>query len=103
MGKLPPFIASILQKRTDPNKDDFNHAKLKNWYKWKQLQRKAFKRDKFLCQRCKKDFKSEKQKLTIDHVIKASDDKTKWFDLDNLRTLCKECHRHINAVNDQNA
>jgi hypothetical protein len=54
-----------------------------NWRK------SVFERDNYTCQICY----TRGGKLEADHIIPYIADKSKALDLDNGRTLCKECHR----------
>lgn len=57
---------------------------------WLMLRRKTFKRDSFICQRCKIMFSENGLMLQAHHVKPRSEGgKTK---LSNLITLCNPCH-----------
>ncbi|GAG28086.1 unnamed protein product, partial [marine sediment metagenome] len=56
---------------------------------------KCLKRDRFVCQSCKKRFKQEL--LTAHHIL--SRENGGMGDLDNLITLCKKCHDDIEPLN----
>lgn len=70
----------------------FEHYRGPNW----MLQRsRARKRDKNICQICGKTEKDEGKKLTVHHVVPFrffSNDYKKANDLENLITICSECH-----------
>ncbi len=57
---------------------------------WRFVRKDVLRRDNYRCSICRKRFR--KNELDIDHIIpvRMSGD---LFDKDNLRTLCKECHR----------
>lgn len=52
------------------------------------IQKKIFKRDNYTCQLCKK----RGGFLQVDHIESWSENPELRFDMDNCRTLCKECH-----------
>ena len=55
----------------------------------KGMRDNCLKRDNYICRHCNKHFKSSK--LDGDHIIPAAIGGNEW-DLDNMQTLCKECH-----------
>ena len=61
---------------------------------WRWVRKDVLRRDKFKCSICNKRFR--KALLDVDHIIPIHMDKQKTqnpFNKDNLRTLCKECHK----------
>lgn len=57
---------------------------------WYWVRKDILKRDKYICSICRTRFK--KELLDVDHIIPifmGGDP----FDKQNLRTLCKECHK----------
>jgi len=65
--------------------DEFNRNN--SWY---FVRKDVLKRDRYTCRICKKRFR--KKDLDVDHIIPVRFFK-KVYDKDNLRTLCKECHK----------
>lgn len=65
--------------------DEFNRNN--TWY---FVRMDVLRRDKFRCSICNKRF--NKRYLEVDHTIPV---RMGWkiFDKNNLRTLCKECHK----------
>jgi len=61
-----------------------------NKYNWNWVRDRIIRRDNFQCQICKK--KGEYLDLEVDH-IKAVRFNGNYFDNNNLRTVCKDCHR----------
>lgn len=57
---------------------------------WRFVRRDVLHRDNYRCSICKKRFR--KGGLDIDHIIPVRMNGD-LFDKNNLRTLCKECHR----------
>lgn len=72
---------------------------------WKQLRKQVKKRDNYECQECKRNGRvqidtndySEKAKrkkimLVVDHIKELEDYPELALDIDNLETLCVNCH-----------
>ena len=57
--------------------------------RWQAVRRRVFARDGWRCVLC-----GRRSALECDHVrpIEQSGD---WFDLENLRTLCRSCHIQV--------
>lgn len=66
----------------------------RKWYstaQWERLRQATFLRDRYQCQRCKR-LEGNTSKLICDHVTPHRGDQSKFFNPDNLTTLCKPCH-----------
>lgn len=60
---------------------------------WRKLRREAMKRDHYECVWCAKEGKvSTNQVLEVDHIKELEYYPEYALDIDNLRTLCKDCH-----------
>ncbi|MCQ9215026.1 HNH endonuclease [Streptococcus sp. O1] len=62
---------------------------------WRYLRQQALERDHFECQWCKSEGKVTTELdsvLEVDHIQELEYYPEKALELDNLRTLCKECH-----------
>ena len=57
---------------------------------WYYVRMDVLRRDKYKCSICEKRFR--KTQLDVDHIIPVKMG-GKLFDKDNLRTLCRECHK----------
>ena len=55
----------------------------------KRLRLEVYKRDNFKCQVCSKNISKD---FVAHHLDGFADNKDKRFDMDNLITLCKDCH-----------
>ncbi|MGM0183475.1 hypothetical protein IGK74_002441 [Enterococcus sp. AZ150] len=63
--------------------------------KWKHLRKKCLERDNYECQWCRANGKLTTQYdsiLEIDHIKELEFYPELALDIDNLRTLCKDCH-----------
>lgn len=56
-------------------------------YRWRAVRRAALDRDAWRCRRC-----GRAGVLEVDHVIPVQDGGAP-YDLDNLQSLCRRCHR----------
>ena len=65
--------------------DEFNRNN--SWY---FVRKDVLLRDHYRCSICKRRFR--KVELDVDHIIPVQMG-GQLFDKENLRTLCKECHR----------
>lgn len=62
---------------------------------WRRLRRKALERDHYECQWCAMQGKvstANDTVLEVDHIKELKDYPELALDINNLRTLCKECH-----------
>jgi len=59
---------------------------------WLSLRKRVFRRDKFMCQRCKSFFGENGISLQAHHIIPRPHGRTI---IDNLVTLCNKCHDYI--------
>jgi 5-methylcytosine-specific restriction protein A len=55
--------------------------------RWRRVRFLAKRRDNFACVRC-----GSRARLEVHHVKRVKDAPERAFDLDNLQTLCRECH-----------
>ena len=69
-------------------------AKRRNYktVKWQKLRLTALKRDKYLCQNCRRYGISEL--ATVVHHLDPDDDE-RFLDLKNLISLCASCHGKV--------
>lgn len=93
-GKLPDHVYAGLLKF---HEDRFqNLARGERHYKWKGgvswgfLRRMACERDDYTCQECGH---REPAIMEVDHIKRKADYPELAKDLDNLMTLCPNCHR----------
>lgn len=67
-----------------------NHH-LRHCIEYREWRLSVFRRDKFICQECKRSWKWIV--LNADHILPFSKYPEHRFELSNWRTLCVECHR----------
>lgn len=59
---------------------------------WRQLRLEAMSRDHFECVWCRDEGRVTADNLEVDHIKELEYYPEFALDIDNLRTLCKECH-----------
>jgi len=72
--------------------DEFNRNN--SWY-W--VRKYILRRDRYRCSICKQRFR--KAYLDVDHIIPVRMG-GKLFEKENLRTLCKDCHKRKSKLDD---
>lgn len=63
-----------------------------NSSEWRSLRTQALERDHYECVWCREEGKVTTENLEVDHIKELEFYPEFALDLDNLRTLCKECH-----------
>lgn len=74
--------------------------------KWQKIRRLALERDNHECQRCaklgrvhvdsiKKEGERKSIELNVHHIKELEDYPELAYELDNVTTLCLDCHNHI--------
>lgn len=58
---------------------------------WVRIREEAMRRDHYECQWCAKKGKVVRA-TTVHHIMPADDYPSKAYDLDNLVSLCRDCH-----------
>ncbi|HEL0000868.1 HNH endonuclease [Streptococcus equi subsp. zooepidemicus] len=59
---------------------------------WRKLRQEAIKRDNNECVWCRERGRLTTTNLEVDHIKEVQYYPELALDIDNLRTLCKECH-----------
>ena len=59
---------------------------------WRELRKLALERDHYECVWCRYEGRVTMDNLEVDHIKELEFYPEFALDLDNLRTLCKECH-----------
>lgn len=70
-------------------------AKFYGSSEWRRLRQQCLERDHYECQWCKQEGKLTTQYdsiLEVDHIKELEYYPQHALDIDNLRTLCKDCH-----------
>lgn len=82
-----------IKKRTEPRYKKRNRKKIGRkrycelYCKWVSS---VLKRDKYKCMQCGKT-----EDLIAHHIIRWEDDENKRFELENGKTLCRNCHSRL--------
>ncbi|PTK63367.1 endonuclease [Staphylococcus haemolyticus] len=70
---------------------EFYHSK-----EWRNKRKQVLLRDKYLCQSClRKGYVNpvkKGQRFYVHHIVELKDDWEKRLDMNNLETVCAECH-----------
>lgn len=70
---------------------EFYHSK-----EWRNKRKQVLLRDKYLCQSCLAkgivNPVKKGQRFYVHHIIELKDDWSKRLDMDNLQTVCSQCH-----------
>lgn len=77
----------------------------RKWYKtakWERLRQSTFLRDLYTCQMkgCGR-IEGNTSKLICDHIDPHRGDERKFFDPNNLQTLCLHCHNALKQKEEQ--
>jgi len=75
--------------KTQPYKKSRRFWVIRNWKKWNNRRLIVFARDDYTCQMCGL---KDPMIMQVDHIIEKSIDPTLSNSLDNLQTLCPNCH-----------
>jgi len=69
--------------------------------KWWQIRRKALERDNYTCQNCGKTADDLERNPDVHHVerVRSFDRLQQAHTLENVITLCRSCHRNVEAGN----
>lgn len=59
---------------------------------WRRVRMQALKRDRFQCVWCREEGKLVTKRLEVDHIKELEQYPELAYELDNLRTLCRDCH-----------
>ncbi|CAM2773662.1 HNH endonuclease [Fructilactobacillus fructivorans] len=75
------------------NEDKSNQYKFYRTRNWVHLRQQTLERDHYVCQYCKAIEKLTTNAKTVDHIVPIEFDDSKKSNLDNLATICRNCHR----------
>ncbi len=102
MKTLKPLLSSSSRLTTLSRSDRRKIEPGREWYntnEWKRLRLKVFDRDLYTCQYVdKKTFKKcgklegNTSKLIAHHRKSHKGNRELFFDIENLMTVCKDCH-----------
>lgn len=62
------------------------------------MREQALIRDMYLCQQCLKDGIVNDKQLIVHHKIEVKEDWGKRLELENLETVCTQCHNKIHKT-----
>lgn len=70
-----------------------HHEAIKNSPEWKAARVECLERDGYACVWC-----GSEDQLEVDHIEELAENPELATDLDNLRTLCRDCHEKRTAA-----
>ncbi|WP_069649649.1 HNH endonuclease [Caloranaerobacter ferrireducens] len=85
------YYDKYIRNVRDKKYTEFYHSK-----EWEKTRRLVLSRDKGLCQHCLKENKIVFADV-VHHIVELKQDWSKRLELDNLISLCHECHNKIHS------
>ena len=86
------------QRNAHKNKKISSDSKI-NSSKWRKTREQAIIRDNGVCILCLKKYNRIHSKgLEVHHIVKRIDDPSLMYNLDNLVTVCRECHEELEKL-----
>ena len=96
--------AQVDQDRADYfkeyDKDRPDYHKVYKTKQWLVVRKRVLNRDNYLCRVCL-DKGSLSEGVTVHHIIPLEDDRSKTYEIDNLISLCNQCHKKIHRYYDK--
>lgn len=84
-----------MDPRLKENKDFYTSPK------WRRVRQAILRRDKFICQRCKR-FGRVRAATEVHHIEYLEDNPSRAYDPTNLVSLCHACHNHFHFEKSKN-
>ena len=85
-------------RNTHKNKKIHSSSKISS-RKWIKIREQAIIRDNGVCVLCLLKYKRIFSKgLEVHHIIKRTEDPSLMYNLDNLVTVCRECHEELEKL-----
>ena len=84
--------------KTRYSEDNIDYTTFYNSAAWKRTREQALIRDMYLCQQCLKDGIVNDKQLIVHHKIEIKEDWKKRLELENLETVCTQCHNKIHKT-----
>lgn len=88
----------LARKERKANLLDSEAEKILHTQKWRDTRIKVLQRDNGMCVKCYKNKKITRKNLQVHHIIKRTTDISRAFDLDNLVTVCRDCHEELELL-----
>lgn len=88
----------LVRKERKANLLDTEAEKILHTKRWRDTRAKVLQRDKGRCIRCYNNKKITFRKLQVHHIVKRTTDISRAYDLDNLVTLCRDCHEELELL-----
>ena len=85
-------------KNSHKNKKIHSSSKISS-RKWIKIREQAIIRDRGICVLCFLKYKRIFSKgLEVHHIVKRTEDPSLMYNLDNLVTVCRECHEELEKL-----
>ncbi|WP_312288180.1 HNH endonuclease [Terrisporobacter sp.] len=91
--KLQAEAERYRQRSYNNTRKDTEETKFYNSRSWKKVRLSALKRDNYLCQDCLSKGIINSSWLEVHHITPLKHDYEKRLELENLKTLCRSCHK----------
>ncbi|WP_411860755.1 HNH endonuclease [Mammaliicoccus sciuri] len=79
--------------KRDKRTNEFYHSS-----EWRKRRKQVLLRDKYMCQMCLQHGVITNRNLIVHHKIELKQDWSKRLAMDNLETVCRECHNKIHKI-----
>lgn len=76
---------TVIRNRNDTKSDQYQFYRSRQW---QELRRQVLDRDHYVCRYC-----GQPNSKTVDHIVPIEYDSTHKADINNLATICRQCHR----------
>ena len=76
---------TVKRYRNDVKSEQYKFYRSKQW---SVLRQQALDRDHYVCQYC-----GQPNSKTVDHIVPIEYDQQRMASIDNLATICRDCHR----------
>lgn len=77
---------TVKRYRNDVKSEQYKFYRSKQW---QELRQQALDRDYYVCQYC-----GQPNSNTVDHIVPVEFDQSLMTSIDNLATICRNCHRN---------
>ena len=97
---------SKIKNKRNKQKDKYNDDRYKvyndcyNTTRWKKVREEVLKKSNYMCEICKQLGILNYTDIQVHHIEKIIDNPYKMYDEDNLLVVCRNHHRQIEGMNE---